>query len=766
MIKYSFSLLFILYAVVLTAQTGAQLIPQGVTMAVELRPLTKATLTADQEQLRMQMLSQATGITASTIPGADYLSYVQRDSFETYIRILMLNPDQLGISTTVPLYIFQDDRDTLDVWCYSVSLSNPQQFEAQVRQRLFPSLTDCWTEQSKQGAQQTPLTVIQGGRLTVSITSTHAWFLLADFYRDPKSNESMLPDWKVAMVEDSIRMVDSIVAVMYADSVRNIGDEISKEDSMSTLRYNADLAKAQISRDSLYKVVLKDREKRRKKGEQITQSLEDEVVLLEEEQYAKKEMEIDEQNNNQEPEAQDERIITDVDQPLTDFPDQVIVQEPVQVDIKDQEAYETGSYYADYDYSSVVTSKDSLVRRNVNAYAIWLLQLNPEQSMAKHPVFAQLIRQNYDAAYWIDIGRQQQTYWKQKKRYHYEYVNSHNADYLKIRDSILNSTIWKNCGITGGIYYTNNSLVIDQQPHMSGYLADLTKHLFSGKVDRDLLRYVKANPYAAFAVALNPEKAMRLGGAAYNDMMRKQIGAFGFFDVTVYSALLSMNRIFMDKDVVYHLFEGEMVCALTNIVPVTRKYMSYEFDDQFQRKDVEVETTSLVPEFVLAAKIGRKKEMQELIDIAVQSGKIRVANGYYVLPTLGELDFNVYLAFRKDRLILTNDSLLVTSYLKNGYSGKLRLSKKQRKELRKGPLAGWWNIDRTQVVNQKRDNETYDRPNQKTDISYVRVRTRAGLNGKGKIETTITINPENYPQNGFIQTWRFWTYLGQFRYMF
>jgi hypothetical protein len=200
----------------------------------------------------------------------------------------------------------------------------------------------------------------------------------------------------------------------------------------------------------------------------------------------------------------------------------------------------------------------------------------------------------------------------------------------------------------------------------------------------------------------------------------------------------------------YNLFTGKFVFAITDLKPVVTTFVTYEYDDDFNRREITEDRTEIVPEFVFMAGVGRKKDMQKILDILERTALIKKVNeDYYMVMNTTNPASQMYIVFRKGILMFTNNEDLVNNHLDKGYKGKQRLGKKMRKTARKSPLVAWWDgkktFDTVRKI-QKDDPDGTKKTDLERNVSSGLIMGKKGRKGEHRIQMTITMPADNEEQ--------------------
>jgi hypothetical protein len=206
----------------------------------------------------------------------------------------------------------------------------------------------------------------------------------------------------------------------------------------------------------------------------------------------------------------------------------------------------------------------------------------------------------------------------------------------------------------------------------------------------------------------------------------------------------------------YNLLDGQILFAVTDLKPYTASYLTYDYDENFDKTEIRKEKTEVRPEFVMVAGIGQPEKAAEIISIFERAGAVKKQNSkYYLINMPGEYDIKVFLAIQNGMLIITNNEDLMTNHLKKGYGNGQAMKKKEKKLGRKSALVGWWDGQKSFELVKKNYLEPLSDEDKKSldllqqDVNSGVIIGRKAKNGVQRIDVKVVLND---PQPGTKQT--------------
>ncbi len=399
-----------------------------------------------------------------------------------------------------------------------------------------------------------------------------------------------------------------------------------------------------------------------------------------------------------------------------------------------------------YGYNRLDKHNDTL--HDTQAFFILnrLMNLEYESSIAANKNFRALQNENFEAAYWYNYGLIMQQEYLNRRNNWYNYNVLYGGGAQAEFDTLLFPTMWENSYVAGLVTFNDTITTMEHRISVGEQMSELTTGMYRGKVDRQMLNYVKAdNLMSMVCLSVNMEKFLKFGGHVYKENLR--YSGMGMFEQT-YLAMWEIMRVFIDDNTLYDLFNGQFVFAVTDLKPVVTTYVTYEYDDDFNHREVTKDRTEIVPEFVFMAGVGRKKDMQKILDILEKTNLIKKVNeDYYMLANTTNPASQVFIVFRKGMLMFTNNEDLVNNHLKKGYKGKHRLGKKLRKLARKSPLVAWWDgrktFDTYHKINKDEDEQSPEENDLEKNVSSGTIIGKKGKRGVHRIIVSLTMPVDN-----------------------
>jgi hypothetical protein len=375
----------------------------------------------------------------------------------------------------------------------------------------------------------------------------------------------------------------------------------------------------------------------------------------------------------------------------------------------------------------------------------YYMSLLPADAITSNRNFRTIQAEPFEAAFWYNYGEQINR--ERNRRYDMFRYN------MMVDTTQQEKRLWDDSYFVALARFQGNEMVVTQHLYLSPKTTLETKGMYHGKVKKKMFRYVKSpNLMGYAALSMNSEKLMKFGGTAYRDAM----SYYNSMTQGLVFTSWDIARVFVDDDVLYNLFSGDMLFAVTDLRPFTASYVTYDYDENFNRTEVRQERTEIMPEFVGVVSIGKTKEAQEILNIIEKARGIRKeGTDYYAINMPGTYEFKTYIALHKGLLIITNNEELMKDRLKKGYSGSEGMSRKQVKDARRSPLMAYWDSNKSLELMEKQYGEKMSK-REKQLLADMRANvsraTLAGTRPQDGVQTAVLrVSLNDSKENGLIR---------------
>jgi hypothetical protein len=176
----------------------------------------------------------------------------------------------------------------------------------------------------------------------------------------------------------------------------------------------------------------------------------------------------------------------------------------------------------------------------------------------------------------------------------------------------------------------------------------------------------------------------------YRDLFQPMLSNIPMYG-SMANDMMDIMDIFIDEEAIYDLWKGDVLFAVTGIKDFEKTVTSYEYDEDFNKKEVQTTVTQKLPEFVMMSSYGNEENVLKFLKLGEKTPFIEKMGSYYQ-ATIPEVNMEVYIALNKGILFFTNNLDLIQNHLSSGYPKKQRMSKAQCKMLKDNSMVFYWDI--------------------------------------------------------------------------
>lgn len=327
--------------------------------------------------------------------------------------------------------------------------------------------------------------------------------------------------------------------------------------------------------------------------------------------------------------------------------------------------------------------RDQQLTTAIEEYSNNILNKGFSKSMANNPRFKEVEAAGQDIHFWMD----------------YNALLSNNpamaagmADMGQMAAMYeMMAGMYKDTELSVGLNFDAGKLVMNSRmfadEKMMDWLGDAYKHKFN----KDLLKYINgSNILGYMAIGLDMEETFE-GMADVLFPYLEQDPSYG----KMFTAIMGALDVVIDQESLYELLEGDMVLAVTGIQEHEKLITTYEYDENFNATPIERVEIEKIPELSFLAPFGNRKNIEKLLNLAVQMNGLTKEGNYYTIAS-EELGMQFFLALNEDDiLIVSNDSELVGKKLNSGFEKNNQLPKDQAKMLQKNTQTIYWSVPNT-----------------------------------------------------------------------
>ncbi len=254
------------------------------------------------------------------------------------------------------------------------------------------------------------------------------------------------------------------------------------------------------------------------------------------------------------------------------------------------------------------------------------------------------------------------------------------------------------------LYLEEDKISIKSNVEFSENLKQSTDKIYNSKLDRKFCKYLSENTLAYSSFSMSTEDLLNETATITKDYF-KTASSFEYSEeVSVYIDFL---QIMLDEEAIAELVTGDGVLLLNDLSSKTVEYKSWEYDDNFNEKEVTKTKQELLPEFTFMIGSQNEEILTKLFKLSMKHEFLSGKEGYFVSSEKfqNELPFDMYLCFKDGILFMTNSKTQLQSIL-NG-KAENKMSRGQRKQIMKSIASVYINME--EITSKLMADETFSK---------------------------------------------------------
>ena len=229
-----------------------------------------------------------------------------------------------------------------------------------------------------------------------------------------------------------------------------------------------------------------------------------------------------------------------------------------------------------------------------------------------------------------------------------------------------------------GVFINGDELTIKTKGHPGKELRKKLFKVYNRRYNSAIFKYVPAKAIFSSGIKINTEAYINLTFDIMHDYF-KNMPTYGQYATKAVTLL----QTFLDEKGLGELVRGDVLFNLNAINKQQVTYTSYEYDDEYNSKEVTKTESINVPTFSVIGSTANAKQLEKLLDLGldfsskyVKENKVYTIKDRYFQPVGGSL----FITVKKQLFFLSNDSSFIFNTVPNGgYACKERTTMQQQR---------------------------------------------------------------------------------------
>jgi hypothetical protein len=321
--------------------------------------------------------------------------------------------------------------------------------------------------------------------------------------------------------------------------------------------------------------------------------------------------------------------------------------------------------------------------RKEKASTDWLNSIisnKPVNSIASHPKFKAANVNQDDVNFWVDY----ETFAKVTNE-----MQGQNANPMAGMMMGMMSGLYEDSYMAMRLNFDQGVTKFATDYFMNETMTDIYQKVFDGKFNEKFLKYLPKNNLGYFSFNMNVNNAIQLIKESENPMLAQ----YPVYEGMALEALKGMG-IEMTADDLYKVWGGDMMFVVTGVKEFEKEVTTYEFDDDFNKKEVTKMEKQKFPEFTFLMSHGSKDNVLKFIDLAKQSSMISEDKGLFKVA-VPDMPIDIFMSVKDDMLVVSNNKKVLTAKAAKLYSKSELMNPKEASQLAGSVQRIYWDIPGT-----------------------------------------------------------------------
>ncbi|GEM_PF-3114453 len=281
-----------------------------------------------------------------------------------------------------------------------------------------------------------------------------------------------------------------------------------------------------------------------------------------------------------------------------------------------------------------------------------------------------------------------------KQLFNYNGVSiASNQGYLKSKDNNASATLWiksygelmggfmssslgmlvgsglnmnySNYGIgsvTAHLYFEKETARITSKMEVNDRWEKALKKMYSSKIDPSFFKYINENEMLGYtSISIDTEAFLE----EYPKLMSEIYGGMlpDYREESILAA--ELFTLILDEEAIGELITGDMLFVLNDIVDKDVTYTTYEYDDDYNEKEVVKTKKESSPDFTIIVGSENEKLLLRLIRLGVKHEAFEHKSSYYKINLPSKTPFDLYAVIKDEKVFLTTSEKRITNIINN-----------------------------------------------------------------------------------------------------
>jgi len=277
-------------------------------------------------------------------------------------------------------------------------------------------------------------------------------------------------------------------------------------------------------------------------------------------------------------------------------------------------------------------------------------------SIKKDPGYTKIIDPASHASVWVNTESIMEQYWNYFYKGVYNILSSDRSHNTDTTDDFKSSV---------NMYFEKDKLRMEQKTYSANAkMEKLAADVMNNKQSPGLVNYVNPDNIGYLSMSINSEAMANY----YYVYLKKSLSNTSYMKdyADIIDVYIDLLEIIIDEKAIGELLPGNYIFVMHDMKPQIVNYTDYEYDDEFNRKEVKKTKKELSPSFTFAFETKREDFMKKVAHLPLKYAEkdgynYKEKDGYYELAFKeGDYPFsNLYFMVKDGKVVITTSKEVI-----------------------------------------------------------------------------------------------------------
>jgi len=315
-----------------------------------------------------------------------------------------------------------------------------------------------------------------------------------------------------------------------------------------------------------------------------------------------------------------------------------------------------------------------------------IVKSKPLNSIQTDPNYKLSSAKKYDASFWLDYEWVQTISQKAAKDEMAGAMGAMGPMYDKMM------ALYDDAYMFNGLNFDKGTVHMKSQIYGNDQLVSLWKNSTNNPINRNFAKYIPKDNLGYYAMGLNIKGMV----SEMKKIFDPENTQMPMMESMATSMLKQQTGIEMTADQLYGMLKGDMVVTITGMREFEKEVTTYEYDDDFNAKEVKKMVKEEMPEFTMMMSYADEPALMKFIDLGEGMSMFKKQNGYYQAEIPGS-PMDVYMRLKDGIMFVSNNTDVITNkkIMKKGISKKNRIGVDGLKNMLTNSQILHWDMSKT-----------------------------------------------------------------------